>query len=384
MGADVIKVESCVRPDGLRYGSPPDGIRGERPYNRGGWFHMLNRNKRGITLDLSYPRGKEIFKDLVKLGDVVIENFSARVMGNLGLDYPVLKEINRRIIMVSMPGFGKTGPYRDYVAFGEIVEPMAGLSSMTGYPDGPPMRPAIAYGDPIAGMNAALAILIALYARQGNGKGQFIDLSHRELVSRFIGEQIMEFTMNGRLPKRLGNGHSSMAPHGCYRCKGDDRWVAIAIGSDEEWKKLCQVTGNLGWAEDDRFSTILKRWEHHDLLDKEIEQWTSQHNPSHVMTLLQGVGIKAGVVMKNADLFTDPHLKDRGFFEMITHTDAGTFPHAGMMFKLSKTPGSIRSPAPRLGEYNSEIFQGLLKLSEEEVKELETQGIIGTVPTTIR
>ena len=228
-GAEVIKIETCERPDMLRFSTWPTDETRPDAYNRGGWFQYLGRNKLSLTLDLKQPQGHDLFKRLVAQSDVVIENFSARVMPHLGLDYAVLQAVNPRLIMISMPGYGTVGPYKDFVAFGEMIEPFAGLSELTGYPDRAPLRLAVAYPDPVAGFHAALATLLALRQRRQTGRGQHIHIPHREPITRMLGEAVLDYTVNGRTPRRIGNRHRAWAPHGCYPCRGPDRWITIAV-----------------------------------------------------------------------------------------------------------------------------------------------------------
>lgn len=207
-----------------------------------------------------------------------------------------------------------------------------------------------------------------------------IDLSQVEAVISFNADAVMDYTMNGRVQERMGNRHPSMAPHGCYRCKGEDEWVVIAIPSDAAWQRFCQVVGQPSWAEDARFSDVLSRYQHQGELDGLIEAWTLQHSHYEVMDILQQAGIPAGPVLDAKELVEDPHLNERGLFEMVTHPEAGTHPYIGMYARLSKTPGSIRLPAPCLGEHNQHVFRELLGLSQEEITSLEEEGIIGTDP----
>ena len=391
MGAEVIKIESLRQMDPWRgpvvYDdrmSPryPTGKSMERPYNCSGGFNLQNRNKYGVTLALDTPQGKEIFKKLVKIGDVVLENYSPRVMENFGLDYPVLKELNPQIIMISLPALGGTGPDKDYVAFGQTIDCMSGMAYLTGYIGEEPMlESGLAYGDPLSGMNAAFAILAAMHHRRKNGEGMHIDLSQVEGLIAFQADAIMDYTMNGRVRERMGNRHPSMAPHGCYRCQGEDEWVVIAIPSDAAWQRFCQAVGQPSWVEDPRFSDVLSRYQNQDELNKLIEGWTSNHDHYEVMRILQAADIPAGPVLDAKELVEEPHLNERGFFKMVTHPEAGTHPYIGMYAKFSKTPGGIRMPAPCLGEHNQYVFGELLGLSREEMAQLEQDKVIGTIPS---
>jgi len=390
-GAEVIKVEplfgrrlvsgtrtlSRVLPDF------PNGQFGERHWNRHGMFNDLNRNKLSLTLDLSMPPAIEIFKKLVKISDIVVENYTPRVMSNFGLDYPVLKQIKEDIIMISMPGYGMTGPYRDYPAFGTNIEGIAGLTSLMGYPGGPPNLLGIAGGDPISGLHGVSAVLVALWHRDLTGKGQYIDLAMSEAVASVIGEALVGYPLNKRIPPLMGNRHPHMAPHGCYRCKGNDMWVVIAISSDEEWRAFCQAIGSPPWTRNARFADQLSRWENQDELDGLIQEWTLQRDHYEAMHILQAAGVAGGPVLTGMEILNDPHLKERNFFVEIAHPDAGIHPYAGLPVKLSETPATFRLPAPCLGEHNEYVLGQLLGLSKEEMAQLEQSKVIGTVPPDI-
>jgi crotonobetainyl-CoA:carnitine CoA-transferase CaiB-like acyl-CoA transferase len=343
-------------------------------------FNERHRNKYSLTLDLGHSKGKGIFKELVKISDVVVENFSVTVMRNLGLDYPVLRESNPTIVMISMSGHGTTGPESEYRSYGSTLEMLSGSAMLTGYPDGAPMHSGNYYPDPAAGMLAAGLVVTALLNRRRTGQGMFIDLSQRELSTHLIGDAFMEYSMNKRLLPRIGNRHPSMAPHGCYRCKGEDMWVAISVGSNDEWNALCGVIGKPELAEDDRFSDIVSRYNSQGDLDRIIEAWTVEQDHCEAMRILQDAGVPAGAVLTAPELLKDPHLDDRGFFEVVTHPEAGTFPLRGMLWKLSKTPGSIRRPAPCFGEHNEYVLGELLCISKDEIDRLYEEGVITTVP----
>ena len=391
MGAEVIKIESVRRIDPwrgpvvltpkLELEYPPDMPK-ERPYNCSPGFNLQNRNKYGVTLDLEKSRGKEIFKSLVKISDIVLENYSPRVMSNFGLDYPVLKEINPRLIMMSMPAMGRTGPAKDFVAFGQTIDCLSGMAYLTGYLGEEPMlQSGLAYGDPLSGMNAAFAILSALHYRRRTGEGMHIELSQVEGLVAFQVEAIMDYSMNGRIMERMGNRHPSMAPHGCYRCHGEDEWVVIAIPSDDAWRKFCQAMGRADLIEDERFATVTGRFQLQDEVDCLIGDWTIKQGSYEIMRVLQKAGIPAGPVLDAKGLVEEPHLEARGAFESIAHPDAGTRPYVGMYAKFSKTPGSIRFPAPCFGEHNQYILGTMLGLSQEEIAGLEKEGIIGSEPS---
>lgn len=388
LGAEVIKIErprgdpvrgprNVVQGAGAYAGSAP----GRRPYNRAAVFNQLHRNKYGISLDLTTLEGKTIFKELVKISDAVVENFSAEVMDRLGLGYERLKEVKPDIVMAAMPGLGKTGPQKDFLAYGVVLEPHTGILGLTGYyQEETPVRSGVDHMDPLAGTHAAGAILAALLYCRRTGKGQFMDVSHMEGAVNFIGEAILDYLLNKRVWEHRGNRHSVFAPHGCYRCRGEDRWVTISVSSEEEWQALCRVLGNPLWTQDPRFADSLSRWQHQEELDKLIESWTSQRDHYVVMHLLQKVGVAAGAVLDVKELAEDPHLRERSFFEKVSHPEVGEYPYIGPRGRFSRTPGQIRQPAPCFGEHNHYIFGKLLGLSEGEIVRLGEQKVLYAVP----
>ncbi len=379
VGAEVIKIESVKNYDLNRtFVYLPPGT--PRPYNRSAYFNHYNRNKYGISLNLAKPRGKEIFKRLVKMSDVVIENYRADVMDKLGLNYEMLKAVKEDIIMVSMPGHGKYGPERDNYAYGTLMEQLSGLVSITGYPDGYVQRSGISYGDPVAGAAAAGAVMAALHYRRRTGKGQYIDLAQREGITRMIGEAFMDWSMNRRVQQPMGNRHPSMVPQGCYRCKGVDQWVTIAVETDAEWECFCRALSDIDWTRDARFAGSLSRWQNQDELNKYIESWTILRTPYEVIHVLQSAGVAAGAVLDARNLLEDPHLNERGFWEIQTHRDAGTWRMDGPVWHLSKTPAHIRMSAPCFAEHNDYVFREILGLSAEEIEQLEKEEVTGREP----
>ena len=384
MGAEVIKIESVQRIDmPCRRISYAENKPGKEPWNCGGYFHRLNVGKYGITLNLDSPEGKDIFKRLVKISDAVIESFTPRVMDNFGLGYEALKVIKHTGGGDSMCGYGHTGPQRDYTMYQPGMEASAGLPSITGYADGPPLATNTGYGDWLLGMTGMAALLTALYYRQRTGKGQYIDVAGREATICHLGEAIMDYTMNDRVWTRQGNRHPSMAPHGCYRCKGEDKWINIAVETDEEWQSLCQAIGNPTWVSEERFSDALSRWQNQDELNELIEQWTKEHDHYEVMHLLQQAGVPSGAVLNIKEVIMDHHLKERGFFEVIEHHGGiGKRPHPKQLStKFSQSQSFIPKPGPFLGEDNEYVYCSLVGMSKEELAELEEKKVIGNAPT---
>jgi len=389
LGAEVISivaasmlVDAPVTPEVAKLVATfPDNDPGERPWNRHSMQNDFARNKLGMTLDLSADAGIDVFKRLVGISDVVLENFSPRVMPNFGLDYRNLKKINPGIILCSMPGFGDSGPYRDYISFGTNLYPFCGLSSLMGYQGGAPMMSGNAYPDPVASLNAANAIMTALFYRKRSGNGQYINMSQAEASTCLIGETVLGYALNRRVPPRDGNRHPSHAPQSAYPCKGEDKWVAIAVTCEEEWRALGEAMGNPVWVEEERFSDQLSRLEHRDEMDAMISAWTRQRSPYEAMHLLQEAGVPAGAVLNAPELMSDPHLNARDFYWEIDHPEAGRYRYCGFPIKLSDTPARVRHPAPCLGEHNEYVLGELLGLSDKEIKALEEEKIISKVPT---
>ena len=360
MGAEVIKVESNSRLDQTR------------SYH--GHFNFYNRGVKSCTLDLKQPNGAEIFKKLVKVSDVVIENFPPRVMPSLGIGYSALKKVKPDIIMLSLSGFGGIGPEKDYVAYASTVGAVGGLTASFGYPGGIPLLDSTHIADPSGGVYGVIGILSALNFRQKTGKGQHIDISESEGVTSLIPEIIMEYTMNGTFRPRMGNGDEKMAPHNCYRCKGEDKWVVIAVGNDEEWQSLCRVMGYPEWSKQQKFSDQISRHQNQEELDKLITEWTINFTHYEVMHKLQGEGVASGPSFNIEELINDPHVKERAVFIEQDHPEAGKItvyrsPWASAGTK--KLP-----PAPCLGEHNNYVFQELLGISDVEFHQLVDDKVI--------
>ncbi|MGE0540577.1 MAG: CaiB/BaiF CoA transferase family protein [Dehalococcoidia bacterium] len=386
LGAEVIKVESIQRMDPVRgdldppqgFGNYPDGNPGEHPYNRAGSFNAVNLNKLGITLNLQDPRGVAAFQTLVAISDVVIENFSLGVMDRLGIGYAALRAVRPDLIMLSMPGFGSGGPESSYLAYGIGQEQLSGMVSLTGYGEDTPMKSGINVGDPISALHGVSAILGALFYRRRTGIGQFIELSHLEANIPLIGESVLEYTMNQRNPRRIGNRHPRVAPHGCYPTAGEDTWVTIACFDDSEFRALCQAMELEMLADDLRFATMPARTAHQDELDAIISAWTRQRTHYEAMHILQAAGVAAGAVLNTAEVMSDPQIVARGFFEEVTHPEAGTHAYPGVPYKLSGHSLTVRRPAPMLGEQNAEVLLDLLGIEQREFEQLERDHVVGT------
>jgi crotonobetainyl-CoA:carnitine CoA-transferase CaiB-like acyl-CoA transferase len=368
-GAEVIKVQSRKTATGS-------------DDNNGVYFNAWNRNKRSITLDMSYPEAKEIALKLTAISDVVIENFSPRVMSNWGLSYEKLAEVRHDLIMVSMCGMGQTGPWKDFVAFGPTVQSLGGLTYLTSYNEDTPIGLGYSYADAVAGLYCAIAILAALEHRDRTGLGQHIDLSEYEAVCTLIGPTLLDAAANQEQIRPQGNQsqHISAAPYGCYKCLGVDRWCAIAVFDEMEWRALCRVCGHAEWSADPRFSTLAMRKEHRQELDPLIQAWTSENTAETVMQILQEAGVSAGVVQNAQDLANDPQLNARGFFVHLDHPVLGKTVSDGTPIKMGSGSLAHWKRAPLLGEDNEYVYLELLGFTEGELRSYVERGIIGVCP----
>jgi benzylsuccinate CoA-transferase BbsF subunit len=372
LGAEVIRIESHHRPCMNRRVPPyPDDKPG---LNRGGSFNQWNQGKRSVLLDLKKPEAVEIARELVAVSDVFIENYAAGVVDRLGLGYDVLSAINPRLVMASLSGYGLTGPYRDRVAFGTPLTMVSGLGALTGYLGMGPSEAGLSYGDPNAGLHGAFAVLAALWKREETDRGQYIDLSQWESLVAILPEGVMPSVMRGEQPPRMANRDLHMAPHGIYRCAGDDRWISIAVRDDEEWQRLAVMIG--GTALEPRFATQTGRKQHEDELDALVTAWTSDGDEWAIAEQLQAPGIAAAPVMDIRDVAEDPHMNERGFFVQLEHPEVGRQKHAGIPWKLSDTPLAVRKVAPCMGEDNEYVIRDLLGRSQTDYKRLVAEQVL--------
>jgi crotonobetainyl-CoA:carnitine CoA-transferase CaiB-like acyl-CoA transferase len=374
LGAEVIKVESEGRPDlGRRLPIYVPGL--PRSLNTSGYFNQWNQGKRSIRLDLGRSEAIEVARKLIAACDVVVDNFAPGVMDRLGFGYEALCEIRPDIIAASISGYGGSGPRRDYMAYGPAIGPLSGLSSLTGYSGGPPRELGISLGDPTAGITAAFAICASLLARQRNGRGQFIDVSLWESTTVLAGEGWMQYALTGSQPPRAGNRDPQMAPHGCFRCAGEDAWVSIACATEAEWRAFCGVVGT-GLAGDERFASHADRKQNEDALEQVIGEWTAERDRWAVTRMLQEVGVPAFPSLSVADLATDPHLEARGFLTRLEHAEVGTRTHAGIPWLLDNAEDGVRVPAPLLGADTRDILVNLLGYTSEEYAQLEEAKVL--------
>ena len=385
MGAQVIRMESIHRLESYRNASLYENNSEGAFWNRGANFYEQNRNKLGLTLDLSKPEGLSILKELIKVTDIFAENFTPRVMKSFGIEYEDLVKIKPDLIMVSSTGYGFDGPWANFGATGPATESASGMAIMTGYHNYMPIMPEIPYIDYTAAEHTVFAIMSALIHRMSTGEGQFIDISQTETASATVPEALLDFIVNGRVEPRHGNDDPVMAPHGCFRCKGQDKWITIAVQNDHEWKTLCEILNiEEAQAKSKDYSSTLDRWtnrnELHKLIDNHTKDWDN-HKLTH---LLQSKGVAAGSVMESPDLLFDKHLQDRGFYEVVEHhpsTRMPPLPYASRPWKFSETPAVTPKAAPIMGENNEFILKELLGKTDEEFDVLVATQIIGSKPT---
>ncbi|HJY83319.1 MAG TPA: CoA transferase [Candidatus Binatia bacterium] len=374
LGAEVIRIESTTRMCPSR--QIPPWAENERGINRAGYFNQYNQGKRSMTLDLKKPEGIALAKQLVTKSDIAIENFAAGVMDKMGLGYEVLRGLKPDIIMISLSGYGASGPEKSYVSYGPPQVALSGMSSLTGYYGGPPMQAGFSYGDPNGGVHGTFAVMCALLHRAKTGEGQYIDLSQREACAMLLPEALMEYTMNGTQPPRMGNRDPYMAPHGVFCCQGKDRWVSIAVRNDEEWQRMCTVMGHAELAVDPRFTVLAVRKENEDTLEEIITAWTQERSADEVTRSLQQVGIAAYPSLDGKDMLANPQVAVRGFFVELEHPEVGKRPHLGIPWKMSRTPCEISRPAPCLGQDTDYVLSDILGLSREDIASLRAKEVL--------
>ncbi|MDP2952320.1 MAG: CoA transferase [Chloroflexota bacterium] len=371
-GAEVIRIESSTRPETLRR-TPPYTDDIPNP-NRAGYHANLNSSKYGVTLNLKHPKAIELAKKLVARSDIVTESFGPGVMARFGLGYEALASLKPDLIMMSLSMQGQTGPHAASLGYGNTLLHLVGLGHLTGWPDREPVGLGSAYTDFFAPHLACTILLATLDYRRRTGRGQYIDFSQYEASLHCLGPVLLDYTANGRQQVRQGNRHPAAAPHGAYRCRGDDRWCAIAIFSDQEWHSLCRVLGDPEWTRDPRFATLQARLRHQEELDQKIEEWTSQRTAEEVMETLQAAGVAAGVVQTAEDLHSDPQFQHRHHYCTLDHPEMGQRCYDSPSFRLSRTPTELCWAAPCLGQHNEVVFKDILGLSEEEYVALLLEG----------
>jgi crotonobetainyl-CoA:carnitine CoA-transferase CaiB-like acyl-CoA transferase len=376
LGAEIVKIEACQYPDWWRGTDLRASFIAEQTYEKIPWFQLMNRNKLDVTLDLTHPDGVALMKRLVADADAVIENYSAKVLRKLGLDYTVLQDVNPGLVMLSMPAFGSNNAWSDCRGYGSTLEQASGLPTITGFPDDPPTMNQTAYGDPVGGFNAAAALMVALLHKQATGQGQNIDLSQVECMLPLVAPALIEQSATRQTPPRTGNRHPVHVPQGCFRCTGEDSWIAVSIAGDVMWQTMAVMLGRRDLAN----LTAAQRRDREDELEGLIARWTAGRDADDAMTTLQANGIAAGVVRVPIDLARDPHLIARGFWRRLDRPFIGMHWQSSAAFREGSASYPIRRVAPTLGQDNEVILGGRLGLGRQELDRLAAAGVIGTVP----
>ena len=381
LGADVVKLEWAARPATRALFMPGPTQDPQRyPYDRAMYFNLLNRNKRDLIVDLSMDEGKAVFLDLMSEADIFVENNSARVMPNLGLDHETVRALNPRLIYVSMSGFGSTGPWRDWSAYGSNIEASSGLASVTGYPPDQVRRTPLFYADPVSGNHATVAILAALEHRDRSGEGQYIDVALNEAGAAYFFEALMEHQVTGEVRRPNANRDARYAPQGAYRAIGEDCWIALSIQTDADWIALCEVIERPDLADDSTLAKLDGRQARHDEIDDAIVAWTSEREQYEAVRELQAANISAAPILANWQVLHDPHIHASGFYTWIDHPVIGVYPFPSWPWRFSRTPASVRRAAPRFAEHNREVLREL-GYSEARIVELYELGVTSDVPT---
>jgi len=393
-GAEVIKIESMAHFDRLRFVQPvADDKAGN--LNCAGFFNNFNTSKLGTVLNLTKPKALEIVTNLIMASDIVVENFSPRVMEKFDLTYERFAAEKPDLIWVDQPMQGLTGPHKYYAGYGALITPLGGLAHLTGFPHRPPIGAGTNYTDYVINCgHLYIAITAALRHRKRTGRGQHVVMSQIESAVSVLETAILDYTVNQRAHSRNGNRSPNASPHGAYRCKGedkecvyitlngpqagmkDDRWCVISVFNDEQWQAFCEVIDNAALAQDPRFTSLSDRKENEDELDQIIGNWTQERSPEEVMQKMQQAGVPAGVVQDGEDMLArDPHMKERGYYVYLDHSEAGRIACDGPPFKLSATPGQLTRPAPLMGEHNEYVCQEILGMTEEEINQCFVDGV---------
>ena len=384
-GADVIRVEAASRPDVLRSAPPfKDGQPGG--LNRSQFSANYNSSKRGLGLNLALPEGRELVRRLIAewQPDVIAESFTPRVMRDWKLDYANIRELVPDVIYFSTCQQGQTGPHSKYAGFGQLAGALAGFYYITGWPDRDPSGPYGAYSDFVNPPNAAAAIVAALEYRRRTGRGQYLDLSQYECAAHFLAPAIMDYMTNGNVLNRRGNEDDSFFPNDAYRCKNKERgytgigpsWIAISVTNEDQWIRLCEVMGRTDMTSDKRFENSESRRTYLSSVDAAVGEWTEDKDAHALMAKLQDSGIPAGVVQSQADLWEDPQLQHRGFFQWLDHAECGPMPYDGLAYHLSETPGALRMPQALIGQHNEDILKEILDLDDDAISDLVVSGVL--------
>lgn len=379
LGAEVLHVESIQVIDGMRPAAAGIFANLDEWWERSSFFMSINPNKAGLTLDMGSERGRELLLRLVEWGDVLVENYTPRVIEAWDLGWERLREVNPRLVMCRMPAFGLDGPWSDRVGFAQTMEQVSGLSWSTGYRGGSPVMPN-GPCDPLGGMHAAFSILVALQQRDATGEGCLIESPLVESALNVAAEEVLEFSAFGRVGERLGNRSRERAPQGVYRCRGDEQWLALSVEDERQWRSLVELMGAPSWADDAGLASVGGRFAAHDGLDEHLAAWFADQDRDDAVARLVTAGVPAAPVVDSRDVVTHPLFVARGFAETVDHPVVGSLPITTLPYRWSGIDHWIRTPAPTLGQHNHDVLSRILGLDDEEIARLESDQVIGTRP----
>ena len=369
LGAELIKVEGGRRPDGTRYVSM-DARKLSPEYETGGYYHEWNRNKHSAVINMDTLEGRELMHALIRRSDVLINNFSARVLPKWGLDWATVERLNPRLVLVTMPAFGSQGPYREFVGYGETLEGAGGLARLSGYEPSRPIRAGIAYPDPLVGHYGALAVTLGLMRRAQTGLGIWIDVSHQECVLHMIGEAVLRYQLTGTPEEPGGNARPNLLLNEVLPCAGADEWLAVSVVSPAQWRVVAEMIGSPSLEVPPCAPKFLDR----------LRRWTMARPKGEAMEALAARGVPAGAVLKVDELFRDAHLAARGFFEQIPHPVVGEKPHPRPGFSIRDAEVRTRTSAPLFDSATDEVLRAILGKSDDEIAQLRARGVIGGTP----
>jgi crotonobetainyl-CoA:carnitine CoA-transferase CaiB-like acyl-CoA transferase len=385
LGAEVIKIEAPHKLDqtrGRAFGPYLDNDPAQDPWNRSGIFYVVNRGKRSLAMDLSQPEGQEIFRALVAKSDIVLENFTPRVMRKWGLHYDELKKIKPSLIMLSNTGYGSTGPWSSFPSQGTTLEATMGITFYTGYRGDKPWKVGQSYPDFIACWAGLNGLWAAIAHMRKTGQGQWVDVGMYQLGVALMPEPLLQKQLDGTEPIRMGNEHAEHVPSNLYQTKGTDQWLALSIHTDDQWATLTTLMQKAELASDPRFSTAAARQLHRDAVNAVVAAWCLTHTPQALFEQLQAHGIAAAPVLNSRDLLQDPHLKHRNFYETVTHPEPiGERPIIGRPYKLRFRDAHIKKPGPRFGEDNDSILREIIGKTPEQISALKDSNIVSDFPT---
>lgn len=385
LGAEVIKIEAPHKLDqtrGRAFGPYLDNDPAENPWNRSGIFYVVNRGKRSLAMDLSQQEGQEIFRELVAKSDIVLENFTPRVMRKWGLHYDELKKINPSLIMLSNTGYGSTGPWSSFPSQGTTLEATMGITYYTGYRDDKPWKVGQSYPDFIACWAGLNGLWAAIAHMRKTGQGQWIDVGMYQLGASLMPEPLLQKQLDGTEPVRMGNEHAEYVPSNLYQVAGDDQWLALTIQTNQQWEALAKLMQQPHLAIDERYRTNAARRANRESINALVQDWCRSQNAKALLEKLQALGIAAGLVLNSRDLLHDPHLQHRQFYETVQHPEPiGERPIIGRPYKLRFRDAHIKKPGPRFGEDNNSILSEILGKSSSEIAALKASNVVSDLPT---